>query len=92
MYPTSYWFSSKLTINITFSFTNNHSPHQQFVKFFEKKFEFLALFLQESFENISLNDSWPIFIGVQLNLKNVSKISLTIGLNLLTSLINLKLT
>ena len=57
MYPTSYWFSSKLTINIIFSFTNNHSPHQQFVKFFEKKFEFLALFLQESLENISLNDS-----------------------------------
>ena len=28
MWPTSYRFSSKSTINITFSFTNNHSPHQ----------------------------------------------------------------
>ena len=27
MWPTSYWFSSKPTINITFSFTNTHSPH-----------------------------------------------------------------
>ena len=25
-----------LTINITFLFTNNHSPHQQFVKIFVK--------------------------------------------------------
>ena len=31
-----YQFSSKPTINITFSFTNNHAPHQQFVKFFVK--------------------------------------------------------
>ena len=27
MWPISYWFSSKPTINITFSFTNNHSSH-----------------------------------------------------------------
>ena len=33
---TSYWFLSKLIINITFSFTNNHSPHQKFVKNFVK--------------------------------------------------------
>ena len=32
MWPTSYWFLSKLTINIIFSFTNNLSPYQQFVK------------------------------------------------------------
>ena len=32
MWPTSYWFSSKSIINITFSFTNNHSPHQQLIK------------------------------------------------------------
>ena len=32
IWPISYWFSSKSTINITFSFTNNYSPHQQFVK------------------------------------------------------------
>ena len=32
MWPTVYWFSSKSTININFSFTNNYSPHQQFVK------------------------------------------------------------
>ena len=31
---TSYWFLSKPIINITFSFTNNYSPHQQFVKNF----------------------------------------------------------
>ena len=34
---TSYWFSFKLNINITFSFTNNHSLHKQFVKFICKK-------------------------------------------------------
>ena len=28
MWSTSYWFSSKSIINIIFSFTNNHSPHQ----------------------------------------------------------------
>ena len=36
MWSTSYWFSSKLTIIITFSFSNNHLPHKQFVKFFIK--------------------------------------------------------
>ena len=36
MWPTSYWFSSRPIINITFSFTNNHSPYQQFVNFFCK--------------------------------------------------------
>ena len=33
------------TINITFSFINNHSPHQQFVKFIIKKFVSLILLL-----------------------------------------------
>ena len=32
MWLTSYWFSSSPTINITFSFTNNHLSYQQFVK------------------------------------------------------------
>ena len=27
MWSTPYWFSSKPTINITFSFINNHSSH-----------------------------------------------------------------
>ena len=40
MWATSYWFSSRSTINIIFSFTNNHLPHQQFVKWFVS----LALF------------------------------------------------
>ena len=40
--PTFSQFSSKPTINITFSFTNNHSLHQQFVK----KFVSLALLLR----------------------------------------------
>ena len=31
-----YRFSSRPTINFTFSFTNNHSQHQQFVKSFGK--------------------------------------------------------
>ena len=31
------WFSSKPTINSTFSFTNNYLPHQQFEKFFVNK-------------------------------------------------------
>ena len=35
MQPTFYWFLSRPTINITFSFTNNYSP-QQFVNFFCK--------------------------------------------------------
>ena len=48
MYPTYYWFSSKLTINITFSFTNNHSPHQRFVIFFVKLFVSLALFMSSN--------------------------------------------
>ena len=43
MYPTSNWFSSRPTINITFSFTSNHSPYQQFIKFFVKKFVSLPL-------------------------------------------------
>ena len=37
MLPTFYWFSPKPTININFSFINNYSPHQQFVRFFCKK-------------------------------------------------------
>ena len=41
MWSTFYWFSSRPTINITFSFTNNHSSHQQFVKKFVKLFVFL---------------------------------------------------
>ena len=44
MWSTFYWFSSKPNINITFSFTNDHSPHQQFVKNFVKLFVSLALF------------------------------------------------
>ena len=36
MWSTSYWFSSKPIINFIFSFTNNHSLHQQFVKNFLK--------------------------------------------------------
>ena len=41
---TSYWFSSKLIFNITFSFTNNHSPHHLFVK----KFVSLTLFAKKN--------------------------------------------
>ena len=33
----SYWFLSRTTINITFLFTNNHSPHQHFANIFVKK-------------------------------------------------------
>ena len=42
LWPISYWFSLGLTNNITFLFTNNHSPHQQFMKVFIKKFVFLV--------------------------------------------------
>ena len=41
----SYWFSSRITINITFLFTNNHSTHQHFVNIFVKKFVSLTLLL-----------------------------------------------
>ena len=43
------YFSSEPTINITFSFTNNYLPHQQFVKNFVKLFVSLTLFLFLSF-------------------------------------------
>ena len=46
MWPTFYLFLSRLTINITFLFINNHSPHQQFVKYFVKKFVYLILLIQ----------------------------------------------
>ena len=39
------WFSSKPTINTTFSFTNNHLPHQQFVKKFINLFVSLAFYI-----------------------------------------------
>ena len=42
LWPISYWFSSRLTNNITFLFINNHSSHQQFMKVFVKKFVSLA--------------------------------------------------
>ena len=45
MWPTFYWFSFRPTINITFSFINNHSPHQQFIKNFVKYFVSLELFI-----------------------------------------------
>ena len=35
-----------IKINITFSFINNHLPHQQFVNFFVKKFISQALFIK----------------------------------------------
>ena len=45
MWPiTFYWFSSRSTINTTFSFINNYPPHQQFVKNFIKQFVSLVLF------------------------------------------------
>ena len=44
MWLTSYWFSFRPINNITFSFTDNHLPHQQFVKKFIKYFVSLALF------------------------------------------------
>ena len=44
MWPISYWFSSRSIVNITFSFTNNYSLHQQFIKNFIKYFVYLALF------------------------------------------------
>ena len=34
MWLTSYWFSSRSTINIIFSFINNYSQYQQFIKQF----------------------------------------------------------
>ena len=37
------------TINIIFLFTNNHSPYQQFVKNFLKKFVLLALLIINSY-------------------------------------------
>ena len=43
IWSTSYWFLFRPTININFSFTNNHSSHQQFVKLFIKKFVSLGL-------------------------------------------------
>ena len=46
IWSTSYWFSSKLIFNITFSFTNNHSPHHLFVK----KFVSLTLFAKKTIE------------------------------------------
>ena len=47
----SYWFSSIITINITFLFINNHSTHQHFVNIFVKKFVSLTLF---KYENVSI--------------------------------------
>ena len=57
--PVSYWFSSRTTINITFLFTNTHSPHQHFINIFVKKFVFLTLF---KYENVSIlqNSRSPI--------------------------------
>ena len=46
MWLTFYWFSFRVTINIIFSLTNNHSPHQHFVKNFVKKFVSLVLLLE----------------------------------------------
>ena len=43
IWPIFYWFSFRHTINITFWFTNNYSPHQQFVNFFVKMFVSLVL-------------------------------------------------
>ena len=77
MWSTSYWFSSKSTINITFSFTNNHSPHQQFVKFFVKQFISLTLFfkLQGSlalFKNTRLKCVYFFPLNFCLNLVMIS--------------------
>ena len=47
IWPTSYYFSSKPTINITFLFINNHSSHQQFIKKFVKKFISLTLLIKK---------------------------------------------
>ena len=59
MWPFFYWFSFRLTINITFSFINNHLPHQQFVKNFVKKFVFLALlFFQFLRKTLSMKSFW----------------------------------
>ena len=44
MWLTFYWFSFRSTINITFSFINNHSLYLQFVKIFVKYFISLTLF------------------------------------------------
>ena len=42
-------FISQKKKNIIFFFTNNHSPYQQFLKFFVQKFVSLALFKVEEF-------------------------------------------
>ena len=44
-------------INITFSFTNNHLPHQQLVKIFVQLFVFLALF------NLLMNHLRKVLMG-----------------------------
>ena len=45
LYPTSYWFSSRPTDNITFLFIYNHLPHHQFIKGFVKEFVSLTFSL-----------------------------------------------
>ena len=45
LWLTSYWFSYRLTVNITYLSANNHSPYQKFVifLFFVKSFVSLTL-------------------------------------------------
>ena len=57
MWPTSYWFISRPIINIIFSFTINHSPYQQFVKFFVKQFVSLVLLKKKKSNNTAINYS-----------------------------------
>ena len=53
--------SSRPIINITFSFTNNHSPHQQFVNFFVKQFVSLALFRNQKVVKLLFVEGYYLF-------------------------------
>ena len=75
MWSTSLFFSSRLIINIIFSFTNNYSLHQQFVIFFVKQFVSLTLFLNfYVFDTVQL-----IFIEIVYTI--LSRVNLTTYIN-----------
>ena len=80
MWPFSYWFSFRLTINITFSFINNHLPHQQFVKNFVKKFVFLALlFFQFLRKTLSMKSFWENDFFIKMSNGFYGKIVLNVN-------------
>ena len=80
IWPFSYWFSFRPTINITFSFINNHSPHQQFVKLFVKKFVFLELlFFQFLRKTLSMKSFWENEFFIKMSNGFYGKIVLNVN-------------